>query len=194
MNKSKIEWQVGYYDEPADERLSREDWTVEIDLFDPTESDLKGNRCQAALVRVVELVAAGKHDITVTKMDDGAPVESFTWSPEIGHIVSVLDYESAVNLWGARENADQNTHLYRLSWVSKSGAHHMISTSRLENISDKIVKLYKQRIEATAFNSVTGEKVGEVYNYGDDGWNYFCDLEAAERKKRYPNGVIVRQD
>lgn len=91
MNKSKIEWQVGYYDKPADERLSREDCTVEIDLFDPTESDLRGDRCQAALVRVVELVAAGKHDITVTKMDDDAPVESFTWSPEIGHVVADLD-------------------------------------------------------------------------------------------------------
>jgi len=70
-----------------------------------------------------------------------------------------------------------NAHHYRLGWVSKTGAHHVMSTSRLEDISDKIVKLYKQRIEATAFNSVTGEKVGEVYNYDDKGWNYFCETD-----------------
>ena len=93
MNESKIEWQVGYYDKPADERLSREDCTVEIDLFDPTESDLERDRCKAALVWVFDLVDAGKHDITITKMDDTAAVESFRWSPEIGHVVADLDDE-----------------------------------------------------------------------------------------------------
>ena len=68
-----------------------------------------------------------------------------------------------------------DTHEYRLTWVAKSGAHHLMTTSRLEDISDKIVKLYKQRIEATAFNSVTGEKVGAVFNDGVNGWNYFCE-------------------
>ena len=66
----------------------------------------------------------------------------------------------------------RDTHEYRLTWVSKKGAHHVMSTCRLENISDKIVKLYKQRIEATAFNSVTGEKVGAIW-HDDDRWNYF---------------------
>ena len=96
MNESKIEWQVGYYDKPADERLSREDCTVEIDLFDPTESDLERDRCKAALARVFELVDAGKHDITITKMDDTAAVESFRWSPEIGHVVADLDDDDPV--------------------------------------------------------------------------------------------------
>ena len=96
MNESKIEWQVGYYDKPADERLSREDCTVEIDLFDPTESDLERDRCKAAIARVFELVDAGKHDITITKMDDTAAVESFRWSPEICHVVADLDDDDPV--------------------------------------------------------------------------------------------------
>lgn len=64
---------------------------------------------------------------------------------------------------------------YTVKYITKSGGHTMWTCPSILAVEDRIKKLFKQRIEATAYFGDT--VIGRVWQDNSQlvGWNYYCE-------------------